>query len=279
MQDRFKSIAAAYDSHAENELHLGTVGHLEPRYSVLKSILNKYKKDSDTFIDVGSGVGILSLWLSDHHHSVNMIDVSGRCLEYAKLIASRRNLDKRISFYPISAESLFDNTSVSMVNFGICLGVTHHAHSIENIDLILRGLNQKISMNGYLLISFLNGLPLLSSLLASNSICDLKKGITNIQQLHSVGCFSILDENKNLFTWACNSLKAKEILHESGFDIVGKYGIDAILNGINWELAKSSLGTQDFAYLRETLHYSHQDDVYFERSSILHFVCRKIRSI
>lgn len=278
MEERFSYIAAAYDSHAESEFHVGTIGHLEPRYFSLKKIISDFKSDIDSFIDVGGGSGILALWLAALGHKVSLIDISGRCIEYAKMQASLTSASENLSFYNLAAEHLSADNAIAKASFALCLGPTHHADTIESIYLIINGLKRKFIDDGYVLISFINGLNLASGLLASDSLSEVKSGIINCQQLKACGFFVAKKESNGLHTFGCTPEKCKEILDSSGLEVIDKYGFDSILNGVNWELAKSRLSTSDFHRLRETLVQSCKSEDYFDKSSILCFICKKATS-
>lgn len=272
MDSRLKSIASAYNTQAESEFHVGTVGHLAPRYEIIKYMVSKYKNIDDTFIDVGGGTGIISLWLSKIGHTVSLVDVSERCVEYAKYISKKQNASN-INFFIGSAEYLPEE--ISPVNFALCIGPTYHAGSINLVSTIIDQLYKKISTDGLLIISFLNCKSIIKKLLGSKITSEIKDGFYFLNELELHGHINFFDVGRNINTWSCNKETSVKLLVNSGFEVIDTFGFDGVLNGINWEFAKSNLDPIYMSNAVELMKSSCRDQNHLDDSSVIFFICKK----
>lgn len=271
---RLNAIASAYNMQAEFEYYICNNGYLKPRYELIKNIISKRINKKLQIIDVGGGSGILSIWLAKNNHTVILVDISERCIEYARYLAKKNNCYENIQFEVLAAEQLGETNFISKSELVLCLGVTHHADSLYTVNSIIYSLKKKMKSDGYLLISFINGSVLSQRLFLNNTNNTIENAIFVTNGLYENGEFSLFDPERGLHTWVCTPKKAIKILNSNGLQVIEKFGFDAIVEGINWEKVKNtSLDLYNKSKLK--LEATYNDPQFFKNSSLMYFLCQR----
>ena len=116
-------------------------------------ILDRSIPESASIIDIGTGTGQLSAFLSLRRHSVCGIDFSDSSLNKAKVLKEKLKLDT----WHLEKVDILDNSQIESIgikfDYVLCLGVLHHT---ENPYLGFRNILELLKPGGYIAIGLYN---------------------------------------------------------------------------------------------------------------------------
>lgn len=116
-------------------------------YQTILGVFNKHIKSTDTILDVGCGIGVISLYFGNKCKSVYGIDVSDKAITLAKKSAEHLNLQKKVKFELID----FPNKYLNMKFDKVILSET--LEHIKDEDKALTSIFKMLNEDGQLIIT------------------------------------------------------------------------------------------------------------------------------
>ena len=123
------------------------------KMDIIKSIDERIKLlKSDTALEIGSGLGIHTRFLSEAARLVYTVDVSEGFSEYFESFCGKRDNVRRIiaNFFP-----MMDGIPDGSVDCGLSLAVFCHLH-VYDVFLYLEEISRKLKSNGRFFLNFQN---------------------------------------------------------------------------------------------------------------------------
>ncbi len=116
-------------------------------YETTLKVFNKHIKSSDTVLDVGCGIGVISLYYGNKCKSVHGIDISDKAITFANESAKKLKLNQKIKFEVVDFPNKYLAKKFDKVIFSETL------EHIENEDLALQSISKMLNKNGNLVVT------------------------------------------------------------------------------------------------------------------------------
>ncbi len=197
-----------YDSfHKFSKIQHKLISERNFTYQRIISIFNRHIKRSDKILDLGCGIGVVSMYYGHRSNSVVGVDVSGNAISIGKKSVEFFDLKKFVKFKVLDFPNEFLNETFDKIIFSEVL------EHIRNEDKALSAIYKMLKYNGKLIIS----VP------SENSL------------LHKLGFTKKFDEEVgHLRRYALEYLKSK--LEKNGFFVYKIYKTEGLIRNIMFNL-------------------------------------------
>ncbi|MCP5197402.1 MAG: class I SAM-dependent methyltransferase [Gammaproteobacteria bacterium] len=264
-------IASAYDRFAEQEEYRSKKGMHRIEAGLIEYLLQKYLSDKKTIIDIGAGPGIYASWLANRGSTVELVDVSERCLKLAAYRAEQSSLENKMSFRVGDAAELYFEEDESF-DGALCLGPIYHAADVEDTQDMLREAYRILRPDGFYILNCANPFPWIKVVAASGEFKVAEESLDEIAQRG----YCVLDGNGSEFgSFLCTSDAMKTFLIETGFYVINHFGSKGVFQ--NCDLSTINKFDQDA--LRQAQQLLIKTSTIFEyitQSEFLFFVAKKV---
>ncbi len=116
-------------------------------YETTLKVFNKHIKSSDTVLDVGCGIGVISLYYGNKCKSVHGIDISDKAIKLANESAKELKLNQKIKFEVVDFPNKYLDKKFDKIIFSETL------EHIQNEDLALQSISKMLNKNGQLIVT------------------------------------------------------------------------------------------------------------------------------
>jgi S-adenosylmethionine-dependent methyltransferase len=123
-------------------------------FEITKKILDLYISPNSKIADIGGGSGKYSFYLKQKNHTINLVDISSKNIELAKLKSNELGINLDNYIHGNSCDlSFFDDNSFDVV---LCMGPLYHIFQKADRDKTIHECLRILKPNGIIIFSFIS---------------------------------------------------------------------------------------------------------------------------
>lgn len=222
--NHYKKISSIYDSFAESEEARWKYGVSKYELEVLQEKISKYLNGIERVIDIGSGPGILGIWLGKRHLETTFVDISERSLALAKTRAIFENINNNC-FFKLSDARNITIAKDEVYDLALEFGPIYHAKKIEDVNSMLTESYRVLKKGGVYIVNIANPQKVILEAIEKGQIQPANQAFNSIQK---EGTHYFNDETEDLGTFLVSLNKFQDMLRLTGYKIIEIFGIEHI---------------------------------------------------